>query len=387
MEGVEVLVEHLAGRAEGVGLVEVEDVADAVEHEGRDLALAGPRCGGGGVGGGHGQAPFAAAGEAPLAVGQQLLEGQGELLAGRGGQPVGRPHGVPHHLDGDAVHAVELAQARGDGVGHRRHERAPAGGEHEVHAHVRAVHVDVLHHAHVHDADAAVGAAGVVDVAQGVDHPLAIECGRRGHGTSSSGWSGDRGRWRRGSRWCGWRARDRRAARGWPAGPTRGPGTSRRARRASRRRRGRRPPTPTRCPRAAARRRARRRPGGRPRGRSSRRRPRRRRTGRDRTRRPTATAARRARGPRPPTRRRGQPHAAAQPRRAQRAEGLGGGVGDTRGRVIGQRLGAQPGLEGGVERPARLAGEGRERALVTGKRPSSTPGMRASRSSPGSPSV
>ena len=43
MERVEVLVEQLAGRAQRVGLVEVEDVADAVEDEGVDLALAARR--------------------------------------------------------------------------------------------------------------------------------------------------------------------------------------------------------------------------------------------------------------------------------------------------------------------------------------------------------
>jgi hypothetical protein len=43
VEGVEVLVEHLTGRADGVLLVEVEDVADAVEHERVDLARAGLR--------------------------------------------------------------------------------------------------------------------------------------------------------------------------------------------------------------------------------------------------------------------------------------------------------------------------------------------------------
>src|SRR4051812_29300284 len=41
VEGVEMLVEQLAGRPERVGLVEVEHVADAVEHERVDLALAG----------------------------------------------------------------------------------------------------------------------------------------------------------------------------------------------------------------------------------------------------------------------------------------------------------------------------------------------------------
>jgi hypothetical protein len=41
VEGVEVLVEHVPRAAERVGRVEVEDVADAVEHERVDLAGAG----------------------------------------------------------------------------------------------------------------------------------------------------------------------------------------------------------------------------------------------------------------------------------------------------------------------------------------------------------
>ena len=53
VERVEVLVEQLAGRAERVGLVEVEDVADAVEDERVDLALAGRALAGAGLGGGH----------------------------------------------------------------------------------------------------------------------------------------------------------------------------------------------------------------------------------------------------------------------------------------------------------------------------------------------
>ena len=63
---------------------------------------------------------------------------------------------------------------------HRRHERAPAGGEHEVDLDVAAVHAHVLDHPHVDDADAAVGAAGVVDVAQRV-HQRAVGA-RRPHG-------------------------------------------------------------------------------------------------------------------------------------------------------------------------------------------------------------
>ena len=51
VEGVEVLVEQLAGPAEGVRVVEVEDVADAVEDERVHLALARGR--GAGLGGGH----------------------------------------------------------------------------------------------------------------------------------------------------------------------------------------------------------------------------------------------------------------------------------------------------------------------------------------------
>src|SRR4051794_37268432 len=64
--------------------------------------------------------------------------------------------------------------ARGDGGRHRRDERAPAGRQDEVDVDVRAVDADVLDDAHVDDAHAAVGAARVVDVAQGVDDLLPV---------------------------------------------------------------------------------------------------------------------------------------------------------------------------------------------------------------------
>jgi hypothetical protein len=41
VEGVQVLIEQLAGRTDRIPLVEVEDVADAVEDKGVDLRLAG----------------------------------------------------------------------------------------------------------------------------------------------------------------------------------------------------------------------------------------------------------------------------------------------------------------------------------------------------------
>ena len=55
-------------------------------------------------------------------------------------------------------------------------ERAPARRRQQVHVDVRAVDADVLDDAHVDDADAAVGAARVVDVAQ------RVERARRGPG-------------------------------------------------------------------------------------------------------------------------------------------------------------------------------------------------------------
>ena len=88
------------------------------------------------------------------------------FVARRRREPLHRPHGLPHDLDVDRLDAVELLQAVRDRARHVGHERAPAGGRHEVDAHVRALHADVLDDAHVDDADAAVGAAGVVDVAQ-----------------------------------------------------------------------------------------------------------------------------------------------------------------------------------------------------------------------------
>src|SRR3954466_14332482 len=113
-------------------------------------------------------------GDPALAVGLELVERHDELLAGRLGQAVLRPHRVPHGADLDGLDAVHLAQALGDGGRHRRDERAPAGRQDEVDVDVRAVDADVLDDAHVDDAHAAVGAARVVDLAQGVDDLLPV---------------------------------------------------------------------------------------------------------------------------------------------------------------------------------------------------------------------
>jgi hypothetical protein len=74
----------------------------------------------------------------------------------------------------DALDAVERAQPIGDRGGHGRHERAPAGREHEVDVDVAARDADVLDDAHVDDADATVGAARVVDLAQRMDEGVAV---------------------------------------------------------------------------------------------------------------------------------------------------------------------------------------------------------------------
>src|SRR3954470_20967265 len=108
------------------------------------------------------------------AVGLELLERHGELLPRRLRQAVHRPDRVPDGADLDRLDAVHLAQALGDGGRHRRDERAPAGRQDEVDVDVRAVDADVLDDAHVDDAHAAVGAARVVDVAQGVDDLLPV---------------------------------------------------------------------------------------------------------------------------------------------------------------------------------------------------------------------
>src|SRR3954469_2355748 len=113
-------------------------------------------------------------GDPALAVGLELVERHDELLAGRLGQPVHRPHRIPHGADLDGLDARHLPQALGDGGRHRRDERAPARRQDEVDVDVRAVDADVLDDAHVDDAHAAVGAARVVDVAQRVDDRVAV---------------------------------------------------------------------------------------------------------------------------------------------------------------------------------------------------------------------
>ena len=70
----------------------------------------------------------------------------------------------------------ELGQRVGDGARHRGDERAPAGGEDEVDLDAGAVDADVLDDAHVDDRDAAVSAAGVVDLLQRFEHGGAV-CG------------------------------------------------------------------------------------------------------------------------------------------------------------------------------------------------------------------
>ena len=386
MEGVEVLVEHLAGRAERVRLVEVEDVADAVEDERRDLALAGR----------------GAAGRRRWWPWLRLLRSRRGGARGRAAAPRGastacaRPtrragrastRGPTATSTATLSTPSQVAQAGGDGVGHRGHERAPARGEHEVHAHVAAVDVDVLHDAHVHDADAAVGAAGVVDARAarpsrrlgrvprvGSSRPPRLGAGRR--------------RSRCAGRWWRWRGRGRRAARGWRAGPSRGPGGSRRARRASRRRRAGRPPTPRRCRPAARPRTARRRPGARPPGRSAHAPPsaQAQRLGVEgvapRPRAPVAAA-----GGRLPLVARRQAHPPAGTLGRPRAEGRRLGERQAGGGVVGQHLGARAGGRVGRQRVAGGHGEARAAgALVTGWRPIRNAPSTTSRSSPGSPS-
>src|SRR3954454_6544773 len=108
------------------------------------------------------------------AGGLELLERHDELLPRRLRQAVHRPDRVPDGPDLDRLDAVHLAQALGDGGRHRRDERAPAGRQDEDDVDVRAVDADVLDDAHVDDAHAAVGAARVVDIAQGVDDLLPV---------------------------------------------------------------------------------------------------------------------------------------------------------------------------------------------------------------------
>ena len=117
VEGVQVLVEHLAGRPEGVGRVEVEDVAHAVEDERADLALAPPSAGRVSVVAIW--SPSSGLGQPSPAVGLELLERQGQLLAGRRGEAVRRPDRLPDHPHVHAVDALELAEARREGGGHR----------------------------------------------------------------------------------------------------------------------------------------------------------------------------------------------------------------------------------------------------------------------------
>jgi hypothetical protein len=67
---------------------------------------------------------------------------------------------------------------------------AQAGGRHEVYVHVRSLHVDLLDDAPVHDAETAIGAAGVVDISQrlepGVQYPGSNESGPRQGAARSS---------------------------------------------------------------------------------------------------------------------------------------------------------------------------------------------------------
>ena len=217
VEREEVLVEHQPGPAERVLGVEVEDVADAVEDERVDLALAGGA--GLGVGGGHQAALLASA------VGLELLERHGQLRAGRLREPVRRPGGLPDDLDVDGLDAVERAQRLRDRGRHVRHERAPARGRDQV------------------DLDVARRCGG---------RPPPRPCrrsrprgpGSRGHRRRAGRRSGARGpstlssrRRRSESRWWRWRAPGRRAARARRAGRARCRGSSRRARRPSRPRR------------------------------------------------------------------------------------------------------------------------------------------------------
>src|SRR6516165_7950425 len=104
-------------------------------------------------------------GDPLLAVRDEFFERHAELLARRFRQSLLRPHRVPHRPDLHTLDAVHSADAVRDRGRHARHERAPAGGQHQVYLDVTAGHTDVLDDAHVDDADAPVGATRVVHVA------------------------------------------------------------------------------------------------------------------------------------------------------------------------------------------------------------------------------
>ena len=108
-------------------------------------------------------------GDPLLAVGDQFFERAGS--ASRAPTPTDRScvhtgsHTTRTSTLSTPVQAVQPIRDRG---GHAGHERAPAGREDEVDLDVSTGDAHVLDHAHVDDADAPVGAARVVHVAQRV---------------------------------------------------------------------------------------------------------------------------------------------------------------------------------------------------------------------------